>query len=35
MDEGTRVPMPVAAGEDCLCPDCLRAMVSENAKRQA
>jgi hypothetical protein len=26
-DESYRVPMPTAAGEDCLCPACLRAHV--------
>ena len=25
MDEAARAPMPTAAGEDCLCPACLRA----------
>lgn len=25
IDESYRVPMPVAADQDCLCPSCLRA----------
>ena len=25
MDEAVRMPMPDRAGEDCLCPNCLRA----------
>jgi len=28
MDEGFRLPMPSAAGADCLCPACLRAAAS-------
>jgi hypothetical protein len=28
MDEPARAPMPAAPAEDCLCPDCFRAMAA-------
>jgi hypothetical protein len=31
MDETARMPMPAAPGDDCLCPACLRAALSDPA----
>jgi hypothetical protein len=31
MDEGYHLPMPDVAGEDCLCPACLRAAAATRA----
>jgi hypothetical protein len=35
MGEGFRLPMPGAAGEDCLCPACLRTAAASAAGRPA
>jgi hypothetical protein len=29
-DEAYRAPMPLSAGEDCLCPSCLRAQAAQS-----